>query len=492
MTTFKTRVARRPFLAGLGSAAGAAALLRPLIAEADGAMPQRFLYVHQPCGTVSGLPGEGENASWFWYPQSGTGANYVPSPLLDLFRAVKGSILPIDGIDLGDVNQTTSGDKGAQSMMFMGTGYMTVAIDGFPLDQQFDPPQAKKITVPKGTKTIDQLLLDRIPALTQALAGAMTGPQFKSIQLAGTVKSMNGQGEACIKVLSYAGNNQPLWPEGRSDVAFNNIFGTAMMPGVDPAVIARLRAQKMSVLDSVIVDIQRMQALLPAGQRPKLDAQLTAIRALEARIGMTMPGALVKPMLIPEPTTGRPGANADEARHEALITNMLEIIRCAFASDLTRVASITFADCYNPLRPLYFCPNPGFAIASSAGGIQFGGKTNDLIEAKAEMAAFYDRLLAQALARMAQTPEGAGSLLDNVFGVFFTECRDGDTHERRRIPLMLFGGKFLKLQTGQFFAASPNRYVNDVWASALTAWGVPTTVFGDPVYGRGVISGLFG
>jgi hypothetical protein len=491
MTTFKTRFARRPFLAGLGSAAGAAALLRPLIAEADGIVPQRFLYVHQPCGTVSGLPGEGENANWFWYPQSGTGANYVPSPLLDLFRAVKGSILPIDGIDLGDVNQMTLGDKGAQSMMFMGTGYMAVAIDGFPIDQQFDAPNAKKITVPKGTKTIDQLLLDKIPALTQPLAGAMTGPQYKSIQLCGTDKSMASQGEACDKVLSYAGNNLPLWGEGRSDVAFNNIFGTAMMPGVDPAVIARLRAQKMSVLDSVIVDIQRMQVLLPVSQRPKLDAQLAAIRSLEQRIGMTTPG-FVKPALIPEPTMGRTGANASEVRHEALITNMLEIIRCAFASDLTRVASITFADCFNPLRPLYFLPNPGFTVSSSAGGIQFGGKTPELIEAKGEMAAFYARLLAQGLARMTQTPEGAGSLLDNVFGTFFTECRDGDNHERRRIPLMLFGGKFLKLQTGQFFAATPNAYVNDVWASALTAWGVPTTVFGDPVYGRGVISGLFG
>jgi hypothetical protein len=266
----------------------------------------------------------------------------------------------------------------------------------------------------------------------------------------------------------------------------------AMMPGVDPAVLARLREQKKSVLDSVIVDIQRMQALLPAGQRPKLDAQLTAIRTLEARIGMTMPGGITKPMLIPEPTTGHNGANADEARHEALITNMLEIIRCAFASDLTRVASITFADVNNPLRPICFCPNPGFTIATDGYGVSHAGVTPDAIEAKGEMAAFYTGLVAKALARMAQTPEGAGSLLDNVFGNFFTDCRDGDTQERRRIPLMLFGGKFLKLQTGQFFTVTPNRYVNDVWASALTAWGVPTTVFGDPVYGRGVIPGLFG
>ena len=93
---------------------------------------------------------------------------------------------------------------------------------------------------------------------------------------------------------------------------------------------------------------------------------------------------------------------------------------------------------------------------------------------------------------MAQTPEGGGSLLDNVFGAFFSECRNGDDHQRRRIPLLLFGGKFLRLNTGQFMTVAPNAYVNDIWASVLSAWGVPTTVYGDPQYARGVKPGLFG
>ena len=93
---------------------------------------------------------------------------------------------------------------------------------------------------------------------------------------------------------------------------------------------------------------------------------------------------------------------------------------------------------------------------------------------------------------MAKTPEGAGNMLDNVLGMYFTECRDGDSHERRRNPCMLFGGKFLNLNAGQFMVVNPNRYVNDIWASTLTAWGVPTTIYGDPAYAKGVIPGLFG
>ena len=49
----RSRLTRRAALGGLGSAAGAAVLLRPLVAEAEGLLPQRFLYIHYPCGTVS-------------------------------------------------------------------------------------------------------------------------------------------------------------------------------------------------------------------------------------------------------------------------------------------------------------------------------------------------------------------------------------------------------------------------------------------------------
>jgi hypothetical protein len=83
-------------------------------------------------------------------------------------------------------------------------------------------------------------------------------------------------------------------------------------------------------------------------------------------------------------------------------------------------------------------------------------------------------------------------MLDNVFGMLFTERLDGDTHSRDRNPLLLFGGKFLKLNTGQFLIVRPDHYVNDIWASALTAWGVPTNIYGDPKYAMGVMPGLFG
>jgi hypothetical protein len=504
-------IGRRPFLAGAGTGA-AAMFLRPILAEAAGVFPQRFVYIHWPVGTVNGND-FGKGAKWFWFPTTGSGTTYTASPLLKMYEqtapdniytfetgpSLRNYLTFFNNLDLLEKNQTTDGDKHAQGIMGMGTGWMTVAVDGFPIASQFDPPNAKKITVPKGTKTFDQLLLDQVPALTAALNGATSGPQYKSIQLCGTAMSMNGQGEACLKVLSYAGNNLPLWGEGRSDVAFKNIFGMAMMPGVDPAVFARLQAQKRSVLDFVISDIQRMQPMVPVGQRPKLDAQLTAIRSLEARITDTPPtaGMVVPPVLKTEPTTGgHNGADVDEIRHQTLCRNMLDIIRCAFLSDLTRVASITFGDGNMPLRPIAYCPMPGFTNNGDGHGVSHSGSTPDAIEAKGEVNAFYHGIISDFLRKMAQTTEGTESLLDHTLGLQFTECNRGDDHSRAANPTLLFGGTFFNAlnhtMTRGYQNMTASRYTNDLMSAILAAWtGMPGATFGDPQYYKGPLPGVF-
>ncbi len=504
-------IGRRPFLAGLG-AGGAAVFLRPLLAEAAGEFPQRFLYIHWPVGTVNGID-FGKGSKWTFFP-TGSGTSYVASPMLKLFEqtapdkiytfetgpSLRDKITFFTGLDLLEKNQATKGDKHAQGIMGHGSGNMTVAVDGYPIDSQFDPPNAKKITIPKGTKTIDQLLLDKVPNLTKPLGIATMGPQYKSIQLCGTPTSMQGQGEACLRVLSYAGNNLPLWGEGRSSVAFTNIFGNAMMPGVDPAVFARLQAQKRSVLDFVQRDINRMMPAVPVGQRPKLDAQLTSIRSLESRITNTPPDTtkIVSPTLVPEPTTGgHNGANTNEIRHQTLCRNMMDIIRCAFLSDLTRVASITYGDGNMVLRPLAYCPTPSFTNNGDGHGVSHSGTGADAVEAKGEMSAFYLGIISDSLRKMANTPEGTESLLDHTLGLAFSECNRGDDHSRASNPTIMFGGKFFEalghtISRGHI-VLNPTHYTNDLMAAILAAWSspLPNNVFGDPLYGKGALPGVF-
>jgi hypothetical protein len=58
------------------------------------------------------------------------------------------------------------------------------------------------------------------------------------------------------------------------------------------------------------------------------------------------------------------------------------------------------------------------------------------------------------------------------------------------MPVAMFGGKSLKLQTGQHLHFN-NRYMNDVWSAVAAAFG-SSIKYGDSAFGTGAVAGLFG
>src|SRR6266516_7352266 len=101
-----------------------------------------------------------------------------------------------------------------------------------------DDPNSKAIR--SFVPTIDQQALSKISNLQ--------GTPIPSLQLAGTRNSMkgNGNGFDCLQVMSYSGPAQTLFGEGRSAVAFTNVFGSAMIGTTDPTVLLRQAAQNKS------------------------------------------------------------------------------------------------------------------------------------------------------------------------------------------------------------------------------------------------------
>ena len=113
-------------------------------------------------------------------------------------------------------------------------------------------------------------------------------------------------------------------------------------------------------------------------------------------------------MLAAEPATTLTGRERDEVIHATVSANNLAIIRAAFACDLTRVATFTFADGNNDLHPRSYVPNPTFGIdGNHHDGVSHGGKQNrDAQMAKKETDIFYGNLTARGLAGHGQGPRG--------------------------------------------------------------------------------------
>jgi hypothetical protein len=471
------RFPRRAFLGGLGAGV-AHTLLRPLIAEAQGMVPQRIFLIHRPCGT---------------WPDDFLPAKTVPSgrdwpmtPILKSFEALRAKMVVYRGVD-GPPNNTQNGDRHGAGIINQMTGMLAVQPANASAEDRAD---SNSKTITAAVPTIDQQLL------AKGVPGLMAAGGARSIHLSGNTRSGQGVHFACLSCITYAGPAQPKFGEPRPAKNFANILGTAIVGGpgttIDPAIIERQVAQKKSVLDFVRSDLTRLKGQVPSSQNVKLDAHLEGIRLLESKIGKLPPpvsAGCSKPTLVPEPPTALSGREKDEVIHHEVCENNLAIIRSAFACDLTRVATFTFADGNNDLHPRSYVPNPTFSITGNHhDAVSHGGKQNrDAQVGKKETDIFYGDLTAKVLSDMDKIVEGppGQTLLDNTLTFYFSECSYGDDHEMIDMCSLLFGGKFLKLNVGNYLNYAPKIYQNDVWTSILNAWGVETAQFGDPKYCKG-------
>jgi hypothetical protein len=457
-------IPRRTFLAGVGTTA-AGVLLRPLFASAAGASPTRLLIVHRPCGTY---PID-------FFPQTGDATTFTLPSILQPFAPVKDAMTILNGVYCPR-DHSWAGDQHGAGLITMMSGKRPIEIPG---TSSGGDPNAKNQQA--AGPSFDQMMV-------KTAASGLGGTSVPSIQ--STAYRPSSIGLPNFKVMSYDASGA-LFPESRPDTLFGNIFG-ASMPGLSPADLDRLRAQNKSILDFVSKDLTRLRGLVPKSQLPKLDAHLDGITSLEAKLTAVTPtgtmGSACKgpAQMTPPAQTG--DLTIDEAQHQVVAQNQLAIILAAFQCDLTRVATFSFAHGNSALRFAKIIPgfnDPGGTGHHDLSHVQTATALHSQIDQ------WYAQQLSTVLQAMRATPDGAGTLLDNTLVVYFNECCYGWSHSIENMPLLLFGGKNLKLQTARHIKY-PMRYMNDVWATIATAMGVPMNTYGDTAFSTGAVSGLFG
>ncbi len=290
--------------------------------------------------------------------------------------------------------------------------------------------------------------------------------------------------------MSYSGAKDPLngamFPEYDASILFKKLFVNENA-GLTPAQIAAKNAMNKSVLDRVTADLNRMSALVPASQKPKLDAHLAGIQALEQSLQGgtgTMPGKECKAPTQAPLSDPPSGVTPDEAHHLAVAQNQLAIIQTAFQCDLTRVATFSFAHGNSGLRFNKIDPTVDK-------GDGHHGVSHDTSAAAAQerIDTIYCEQMSAFLQKMKAIPEGTGTLLDNTLVIFFNECAVGNTHSIENMPVLMIGGKNLGVQTGQHMQFG-GKYMNDIWAALCGSFKLEAK-FGDPAFSKGPVTGLF-
>jgi hypothetical protein len=483
------RFARRSFLAGVGGAFGLKILLRNIEAVAQGAgSPPRFLMTHWPVGTLRTQ----------WLP-SGSGTDYKTSPLLLPFEAagLREDMIALYGLSHNGIGSGNGGGHEAGTVM-MSTGANCTGTRHN--NGEADDPTA-------GGPSWDQILLKNVPDLSrpgQGYANAICDSRVDSYETSTRCLSYSYATESVIAERPTAGGmiieNVPLHPLLSPLSLYNLLFGKFVPGGVmtDEAALRTLRARK-SVLDYALSELEELRTLAPASERSKIDAHAAAIRKIEMQLSdqiMNPPMGENSCALPVGPDAGLTGKTADTAggdygnpqttiddsgTHRAVGQAHWGIIKAAFQCDLIRVATFQWSPGTNHVSFKGLDPNSPDKIymhhplshkVSDANFFNGERPTSNAYvwDAMSNANLWYNTETAALIADLKATPDVyGGKLLDYTVIPYLTEIAEAG-HTRSPLPALIFGGRALGMQGGQFQNFNPVISHNSLWASIAQAY----------------------
>jgi hypothetical protein len=303
--------------------------------------------------------------------------------------------------------------------------------------------------------SIDVLIADAIGSTTR----------FRSIEVATTGYASHTQSRRSPSVI----NSSEISPLA----LYTRLFGPEFRdPNAaeftpDPKVMVR-----KSVLSAVKDERGRLNSLVGASDRARLDAYFTSLRQIEHEMDLqlTKPApceACTMPDKPPE-AVGSLDIEIGTSAHKLFS----QLLAHAMACDQTRVLNVSFSDGASSLRKsgeatthhIYtheeqLDPKLGY----QPGAFYFEGR---VLEAFADL-----------LAALSSIKEGDGTLLDRTLILAASECGFAKHHTLDGIPVMLAGGAGGRIKSG-LHVASPGDPVTRVGLTVQQALGVSTNTWG--------------
>jgi hypothetical protein len=433
--TFLTgkHVDRRTVLRGLGSAIALPFLdaMSPAVAapaRGHKRLPPRVVVVYVPNGIVMDQ----------WKPAT-AGSELQFTRILKPLERFRQDITLLSGLANEAANQAQGGGHAKATGSFLsGT----------------KPKYTAGADVRAGA-TFDQLL-------ARHFAGETRVP---SLQLGCEDARMVGNcdtGSSCAytNTLSWKDPDTPLTVEVNPRSVFERLFGT-----FDPSLAPELRERRMlyrrSILDQTRESAQKLSSNLGAPDRRKLDEYFTSVRELERRIDSAdkdeVPPAIEKPAGIP-------------LVYSDYVSLMFDLQVIAFQADLTRVSTMMLGR-EGSVRtyPEIGVPDPHHPLTHHRGH-------PDFIEKVTKINCFHVDLFAKFVAKMKQTSEGDGSLLDRSAILYGSALSDGNAHSNVDLPLLLAG--HLGGMAGGSHVASPEKTpVANLFVHLMNGAGLETENF---------------
>ncbi len=263
--------------------------------------------------------------------------------------------------------------------------------------------------------------------------------------------------------LSFRDPQTPLPMEYNPRKVFLMLFGE----GDTPQERAAMARQENSILDMITDRTNKLKSQLGGEDKAILDAYLENVREIERRAQLAEKS---NPWKVPIPNA--PIGELENFAEQ--VTLMYDLLALAYQADLTRVATyVTVAEGTNRSYP-HLNISDGFHPVSH--------HANDLerIKKLVQIQKWHMQTFADFIKKMAETPDGEGTLLDHSLFMYGSNMSNSDRHNNYPIPNVIVGGGNGKLkQGGQHIMLPENTPIANLHLTLMQKVGLERDHFGD-------------
>jgi len=427
----KHNLPRRTILRGMGATLALPfldAMLPPFTVRGRAAQPvHRFQTFYVPNGM----------AMDYWTPK-GEGAAFELSPILEPLAPFRDQMLVLSGIK-ASWNYIHAGASGS---FLTGT--------------------------PRGGKTEIEIFAD--VSMDQLLARHFASDtQVASLELSMDAPANAGActgNLSCVytHTLSWRSATQPLPMEWNPRAVFERLFGDS---GSTDAKAREARMQQhKSMLDSVAEKLASLKRDLGPGDQAKVNEYTEAIWDVERRIERAEEQKDIQLPTIDQPQ----GAPAVFEDHLAL---MLDLQLLAFQSDLTRVISFMIG------KEQSARPYPQIGVPEAHHPLSHHNEIPEIIAHMSKINRYHVELFSKYVEKLRATPDGDGTLLDNVVLLYGGGISNSDRHTHGPLPTLLLGGGAGTLKGGRHLVFPQDTPLTNLQLTLLDKMGVPAERLGD-------------
>ena len=280
---------------------------------------------------------------------------------------------------------------------------------------------------------------------------------------------------AYANTLSWRDPTNPLPMENQPRAVFERLFGDTD-DTTPEARLARIREDR-SILDSLVREVADFQRVLGPGDRTKVTQYLDAIRDVERRIRLAEAQSHRELPELARPSGGIPDTFAEHARV------MLDLQVLAFQADLTRVVTFMMSREVSPRTyPELGIPDPHHGLSHHQNRPEQMAKLAKLNRHHVEQLAYF-------MEKLEATPDGDGTLLDQVLIQYGCGISDGNQHLHVNLPVLVAGGAAGAVEGGRHLRVAEETPLTNLQLAVLEKLGVPTEKLGDST---GVVKHLSG